>query len=247
MCAHCSRTFISGSNLKQHQLVHQSKNEREKYACKFCDKVLCYITSIRRHVQVCHPMIFANFGNNTRKLINVIRGDTDSQSVSVKEEITAPYLIQRKLNYETDDKDQDNSKASHVIGSKDLLEPNSKEELRKEGIVEENDESATINNMQPTIKNYLEREISPQSLLPKEIGEEKVTAPLVSQIGKEMMEEVKEESFYGVSGVSLDRIYLESEVTDEVPLYDFSSMEHYTERGFNSLFAPEDPEYVHYE
>lgn len=102
-CSQCNKSFISGSNLKQHQLIHQSKDIRDQYACKFCDKILYYSTSIKKHVQLCHPMIFENIGSNSKLLCaKVINKDSannfcdtkklnpDNDISNVKKELLSP-------------------------------------------------------------------------------------------------------------------------------------------------------------
>lgn len=75
-CPICNRSFISGSNLKQHKLTHRPEGTRDKYACKFCDKILLYASSIRKHAQLCHKDILESVGNKSKLLCDVIRSDT---------------------------------------------------------------------------------------------------------------------------------------------------------------------------
>ena len=59
MCGECGKTFASGSNLKQHQTVHEVDEDRSMYICKVvgCEKVYNYYSSLRKHIRKSHPEI----------------------------------------------------------------------------------------------------------------------------------------------------------------------------------------------
>ncbi len=71
-CPECNQKFTSGSNLKQHQMVHQTENYRKKYQCKFCDKTFFYVSSIKKHAQAAHPDKLTELGTNSAELCRAL-------------------------------------------------------------------------------------------------------------------------------------------------------------------------------
>lgn len=76
VCSICKKSFNSGSNLDQHKVIHDSTDSRKKFACKFCDKILLYATSIKKHIRLCHPIIFSGLSNSDKDCFNVLNGTT---------------------------------------------------------------------------------------------------------------------------------------------------------------------------
>lgn len=82
-CGICKKVFISGSNLKQHEITHRPEKARDKFACKFCNKILLYAASIRKHAQLYHPKELKMVGNKPRLLCDIIKADDE---ISKKED-----------------------------------------------------------------------------------------------------------------------------------------------------------------
>jgi KRAB domain-containing zinc finger protein len=57
VCDKCEKTFASGSNLKQHEAIHDGEEERSQYKCNHegCDKIYYYYSSLRKHIRKSHP------------------------------------------------------------------------------------------------------------------------------------------------------------------------------------------------
>lgn len=243
-CSQCNKTFASSSNLKQHRLIHQSKEERVKFACKFCDKVLCYTTSIKKHVQVCHPKEFASFGNNFKKISDIIRG-TASELI---EDESSSYIVQRKVNYETNDKDQEVSKVNHEADSKASCEIVSKNEMSCEEV--EIGNSVSLGGSSESMVVYPKKELKDNGagiFAAKEVDE-----PLTTHILEEkVIEEEKKvklnmEREYGRYEGDIDRVYLQSEMFNEVPAADYYLLDGYVENNIDNPLGLEDPDILNY-
>jgi len=64
----CSKSFASGSNLKQHKNTHNSFRKRKVYKCEFCgedeSKNYLYQTSLKKHVQLSHKAEYEKLLND---------------------------------------------------------------------------------------------------------------------------------------------------------------------------------------
>eukprot|EP00826_Nyctotherus_ovalis_P003398 TRINITY_DN10691_c0_g1_i5.p1 TRINITY_DN10691_c0_g1~~TRINITY_DN10691_c0_g1_i5.p1 ORF type:complete len:164 (+),score=48.31 TRINITY_DN10691_c0_g1_i5:48-494(+) len=65
--------------------------------------------------------------------------------------------------------------------------------------------------------------------------------------GTEEEKKPSTEELYGFSQEGMDKIYLQSEVSDSVPMADYSSMDCIVAESFGDLFGLEDPNILHYE
>lgn len=244
-------------------MIHQSKNERDKYACKFCDKILCYTTSIRRHVQMCHSKIFASLGNNSKHLSQLIRGEDNKQSSKVKKGKISlvSRIIKSKPNCDIIDKEQSNSKVTLKFNQKDTskLIPKKREcneEAAPDNVIinSRNIPIAVSSAKNPT------SEIPPcetESIPNNEVqGKLIINSPFINPITNdkvEIAEEVKEEKklradeIYGQMGDNLDKFYLHAEISDTVPIIDYNTMDHFIYRDIINPFELEDPGISHYE
>lgn len=58
-CSKCDKAFASGSNLKQHEKIHDNSAEREKFKCPHCPpddtKEYLYLVSLKKHLKEFHP------------------------------------------------------------------------------------------------------------------------------------------------------------------------------------------------
>ena len=59
VCSVCGKDFISSTNLKQHALIHESK-ERQGYECgiKGCSSSYLYLCSLKKHLKASHKDVF---------------------------------------------------------------------------------------------------------------------------------------------------------------------------------------------
>lgn len=220
-------------------MIHQSKDERAKYACRFCEKVLCYTTSIRKHVQSSHPVEYANYSNNLKLICDTIRGkDID---VVVKK-------VYRKLNCETDEKEQENSRATHGLRKEESDESVSRslmkcEEIESEnGIVTERLSSEGLKK-EPQDTDWILTISKANSKIEVPLMNSKIT----EKVG--MMEEEKGisvESLYGMLIEDIDRIFFQSEITNQALIPEYYSMDHFVDEH-DYLYNLEDLDASHYE
>ena len=75
-------------------MTHRPEGARDKYACKFCNKVLLYATSIRKHAHLYHADILESIGDKPKLLCDVIRADTGIKE-SMGDELS---LLSEKVN-----------------------------------------------------------------------------------------------------------------------------------------------------
>lgn len=244
VCSHCNKTFASSSNLKQHRLIHQSKEERIKYACKFCDKLLCYTTSIKKHVQICHPKEFAIFGSNFKEISDVVRG-TASELI---EDGSNLYMVQRKVDFEKDNKEHDISRVNHAVDSKVSNNGISCEVVEVGNSV---DLGSDFESMVVCFKKEL-KDNDTKIFVAKEVNEPLANCILDEKVG--VVEEEKEEKLnvdvegeYGRYGEDLDKIHLQSEVSNKVSVADYFSLDYYTQDNIDNPLDLEDPNVFHYE
>ncbi|CDW76945.1 zinc finger protein 256-like [Stylonychia lemnae] len=65
-CEYCDRQFASGSNFKQHLQIHANDGSRIQYKCivEDCDKFYYYFSSLKKHIEVFHPIQYETFLND---------------------------------------------------------------------------------------------------------------------------------------------------------------------------------------
>eukprot|EP00347_Sterkiella_histriomuscorum_P006582 403352223 len=66
-CEYCLRQFASGSNYKQHKQIHASDGSRIQYKCIVagCDKFYYYFSSLKKHIEVLHPIQYETFNQDS--------------------------------------------------------------------------------------------------------------------------------------------------------------------------------------
>lgn len=248
-------------------MVHQSKNERDKYACKFCDKILCYTTSIRRHAQMCHPTMFANLGKNSKQLSQLIRGKDNNQSPKPRKEKIPlnSRETKSKLNFDGIGKNRNNLTATLKFKQKDVLKLLPKKEDCKEEKIPGNviTDSGKVPIGISSVKNVTSKILACEieSSLCNEIqGEGIISNTFINPINKnkvEILEEIKEEkklrvdtNRYGIYeqiGDNLDKLYLHAEISNTVPTIDYNTMDHFIYEDLVNPLELEDPGISHYE
>ncbi|CDW77247.1 UNKNOWN [Stylonychia lemnae] len=76
ICNFCKKKFASGSNLKQHVQVHDNDDTRIQYKCYVdgCGKGYLYISSLKKHIQVSHPVNYeTEIKTNKCKIVSNIK------------------------------------------------------------------------------------------------------------------------------------------------------------------------------
>ena len=220
-------------------MTHQSENEREKYACKFCDKTLYYTASIRKHVQLCHSMIFTSLGSNSKVLSNTIRRKEEKLYLKTKEEISPIPQIQRKSNCATGDKELNKFKVIIKFKQKDTQIPKDKlpcKEVERSNLI--------VSESIPKLEKGLDQSIKEAQ------GENSATSSTDQITNEKVIEEEKKVNpweIYDMFGDNVERVYLHSGMSSDIPIIDYSTLDCFMKNDINYSFVLENPEIFHYE